>query len=283
MPKRNGAMGRGPKKTQNPDRIQRRIDYLSKRDPNDPRLSDLRSRLEAAGGEVAETPFAEMSPQQQIGQIQTGAGENIQNYLAALQQQGAFQPGAYEDTYQQAYQNIMGQFESQTAPEFARQNEAMEAAIAQRGLDPTGAQAQRLREQLYQNQSQARQQAMYQAEQMGRGLQQQRFQQDLTQYQVPTAQLQALQGYYTGQLGSIEAQKQREFEKQQLAQQLAARGGSPDPFALMAAEYGYKRDLIYDAAAAEGENQQQRPSAGGAFLTGIGQGIGAGVTSSLMS
>jgi response regulator of citrate/malate metabolism len=58
---------------------------------------------------------------------------------------------------------------------------------------------------------------MYSAEQMGRGLQQQRFQQELTQYQVPTAQLQALQGYYTGQLGQVEAQRQREFEAQQAA------------------------------------------------------------------
>jgi hypothetical protein len=146
-----------------------------------------------------------------------------------------------------------------------------------------------LREQAYQNQAQARQQAMYQAEQMGRGLQQQRFQQELTQYQVPTAQLQSLQGYYTGQLGQVEAQRQREFEAQQqqkqraLQRELSARGGgSPDPFALMQAEYGYKRDLLYDTQVLQGGQQPQQPGIGGSIAQGLAQGIGAGVTSGLM-
>jgi hypothetical protein len=289
----------GKKRQANPERIQRRLEYLRGANPDDPRIAKLEKRLEKAGGMPEEpvVPFGEATAQQfqglsspeQIGQLQTGAGQNIQSYLQQLQAQGAFQPGEYEDTYQQAYQNVMGQFESQTAPEFARQNEAVEAAIAQRGIDPTGTQAQRLREQAYQNQAQARQQAMYQAEQMGRGLQQQRFQQELTQYQVPTAQLQALQGYYTGQLGQVEAQRQREFEAQQqqkqraLQRELSARGGgSPDPFALMQAEYGYKRDLLYDAQVLQGGQQPQQPGIGGSIAQGLAQGIGAGVTSGLM-
>jgi uncharacterized protein HemY len=97
-----------------------------------------------------QSSFKQLSAGDQLGQLQTGAGQNIQAYLQQLQAQGAFQPGEYEDTYQQAYQNVMGQFESQTAPEFARQNEAVEAMIAQRGIDPTGKQAERLREQMYQ-------------------------------------------------------------------------------------------------------------------------------------
>jgi hypothetical protein len=167
----------GKKRQANPERIQRRLEYLRGANPDDPRIAKLEKRLEKAGGMPEEpvVPFGEATAQQfqglsspeQIGQLQTGAGQNIQSYLQQLQAQGAFQPGEYEDTYQQAYQNVMGQFESQTAPEFARQNEAVEAAIAQRGIDPTGTQAQRLREQAYQNQAQARQQAMYQAEQMG--------------------------------------------------------------------------------------------------------------------
>jgi hypothetical protein len=295
------AMQKSPKKDRprNPERIQRRIEFLRGANPDDPRIAKLEKRLEKAGGMPAEpvVPFGEATPEQfqelsagdQLGQLQTGAGQNIQAYLQQLQAQGAFQPGEYEDTYQQAYQNVMGQFQSQTAPEFARQNEAVEAMIAQRGIDPTGKQAERLREQIYQNQSQARQQAMYQAEQMGRGLQQQRFQQELTQYQVPTAQLQALQGYYTGQLGQVEAQRQREFEAQQqqkqraLQRELSARGGgSPDPFALMQAEYGYKRDLLYDAQVLQGGQQPQQPGIGGSIAQGLAQGIGAGVTSGLM-
>jgi hypothetical protein len=289
----------GKKRQANPERIQRRLEYLRGANPDDPRIAKLEKRLEKAGGMPAEpvVPFGEATPAQfqelsagdQLGQLQTGAGQNIQAYLQQLQAQGAFQPGEYEDTYQQAYQNVMGQFESQMEPQFARQNEAVEAAIAQRGIDPTGTQAQRLREQAYQNQAQARQQAMYQAEQMGRGLQQQRFQQELTQYQVPTAQLQSLQGYYTGQLGQVEAQRQREFEAQQqqkqraLQRELSARGGgSPDPFALMQAEYGYKRDLLYDTQVLQGGQQPQQPGIGGSIAQGLAQGIGAGVTSGLM-
>jgi hypothetical protein len=297
---KKSAMQKSPKKNRprNPERIQRRIEFLRNANPDDPRIAKLEKRLEKAGGMPAEpmipfeqaTPqqFQEMTPEEQITQVQTGAGQNIQSYLQNLQAQGAFNPGEYEDTYQQAYQNVMGQFESQTAPEFARQNEAVEAMIAQRGIDPTGKQAERLREQMYQNQSQARQQAMYQAEQMGRGLQQQRFQQELTQYQVPTAQLQALQGYFTGQVGQLEAQRQREFEAQQAAknralqEQLASRGGGADPFALMEFEAKLKRDLMYDTFALQGGQQQQQPGMGNALATGLAQGLGAGISGGLM-
>lgn len=294
------AMQKSPKKKReaNPERIQRRIEFLRGANRDDPRIAKLEKRLAKAGGVPAQptVPFGEATPEQfqemtsgqQIEQLQTGAGQNIQAYLQQLQAQGAFQPGEYEDTYQQAYQNVMGQFESQAAPEFARQNEAVEAMIAQRGIDPTGKQAERLREQMYQNQSQARQQAMYQAEQMGRGLQQQRFQQELTQYQVPTAQLQALQGYYTGQLGQVEAQRQREAEAQQAAKnralqkQIASRGGGADPFALMEFEAKLKRDLMYDTFAMQNGQEQQQPGMGNALATGLAQGLGAGISGSLM-
>jgi len=75
-----------------------------------------------------------------------------------MQQQGAFQPGDYNQSYQQAYQNVMGQFELQNRPQFEREQQAVEAQIAQRGIDPTGSQAQQLRDQIYQRQEQARQQ-----------------------------------------------------------------------------------------------------------------------------
>ena len=296
---KKSAMQKSPKKNRqrNPERIQRRIEFLRGANPDDPRIAKLEKRLEKAGGMPAEpaipfeeaTPqqFQEMTPEQQIGQVQTGTGQNIQAYLQQLQTQGAFQPGEYEDTYQQAYQNVMGQFESQTAPEFARQNEAVEAMIAQRGIDPTGKQAERLREQMYQQQEQARQQAMYSAEQMGRGLQQQRFQQELTQYQVPTAQLQALQGYFSGQVGQLEAQRQREFEAREAAknralqEQMASRGGGADPFALMEFEANLKRDLMYDTFAMQNGQEQQQPGMGNALATGLAQGLGAGISGSL--
>lgn len=236
------------------------------------------------------TPFTEQTPEEQVGNIQTGVGQNVQNYLQQLQQQGAFQPGEYQDVYQQAYQNVMGQFNLQNQQAFQQQQQAVEQQIAERGIDPTGQAAKNLREQLFKQQEQARQGAMFQAENLGRQLQEQRFQQDLTRYQVPTQQLAALQGYFGGQLGSVEAQRQRDFEARQAELQRQASkdvariggggGAKADPMALLAAEYQYKRDLLYDQAALAGQQQ-----GGGAYnqaLGGFAQGLGAGLSAGLM-
>ena len=235
------------------------------------------------------TPFNQQTPGEQVGNIQTGVGQNVMGYLQQLQQQGAFNPGEYQDVYQQEYQNVMGQFNLQNQNAFQQQNQQIEQMIAERGVDPTGQQAKNLREQLYKQQDQARQQAMYQAETQGRQRQEQRFQQDLTKYNVPTQQLGALQGYFGGQLGSVEAERQRQFEageaeRQRQASKEVARigggGGKTDPFALMEAEYKYKRDLLYDQAALTGQQQGPNPwnAAAGGFASGIGAGIGAGLT-----
>lgn len=235
------------------------------------------------------TPFPEQTPEQQVTNIQTGVGQNVMGYLQQLQQQGAFNPGEYQDVYNQAYQNVMGQFNLQNQQAFQQQNQQIEQMIAERGIDPTGQQAQNLRQQLFKQQDQARQQAMYQAENMGRQLQEQRFQQDLIKYNVPTQQLGALQGYFGGQLGSVEAERQRQFEAEQAEKQREASkdvarigggGAKTDPFALMEAEYRYKRDLLYDQAALAGQTKGPNPwnAAAGGFAQGIGAGIGAGLT-----
>lgn len=233
------------------------------------------------------TPFNQQTPEQQLTNVQTGVGENVMSYLEQLQQQGAFNPGEYQDVYNQAYQNVMGQFNLQNQQAFQQQNQQIEQMIAERGIDPTGQQAQNLRQQLFKQQDQARQQAMYQAENMGRQLQEQRFQQDLIKYNVPTQQLGALQGYFGGQLGSVEAERQRQFEAQQAERQRQASkeiarmggGGKTDPFALMEAEYRYKRDLLYDQAALAGQTRGANPwnAAAGGFAQGVGAGIGAGL------
>jgi len=241
------------------------------------------------GAEFA-TPFNQQSPEQQVGNVNTEVGESAMGYLQQLQQQGGFNPGEYQDVYNQAYQNVMGQFELQNRDAFNQQSQQIEQAIAERGIDPTGRQAQNLRDQMFKQQDQARQQSMYQAENMGRQLQQQRFEQDLTKYQVPSQMLGALQGYFGGQLGSVEAQRQRDFEAQQAELQRQASkdvariggggGGKTDPFALMEAEYKYKRDLLFDQAALSGQGNKapsQWNAAASGFATGIGAGIGRGI------
>lgn len=235
------------------------------------------------GAEFA-TPFTEQTPGQQQTNIGTESGQSVIDYFGQLQQQGAFNPGDYAETYRQAVDNVMGEFELQNKEQFQFENSAMEQQIAERGIDPQGVQARRMRDQLYNNQDKARQQSMYQGEQFGRSLQQQRFEQDLSRYNVPASQLQAIQGYFAGQLGSVEAEKQRKYEAAQAEKdrqnrlQLGKMGGgsNADPFAIMAAEYGYKRDLLYDANALN----SGQPSGGGignSVAQGIGTGIGAGI------
>lgn len=235
------------------------------------------------GAEFA-TPFTEQTPGQQQTNIGTETGQSVMDYFNQLQQQGAFNPGDYTDTYHEAMNNVMGEFELQNKEQFQYDNSAMEQQIAERGIDPQGEQARRMRDQLYKNQDKARQQSMYQGEQFGRSLQQQRFEQDLSRYNVPASQLQAVQGYFAGQLGSVEAEKQRKYEAAQAEKdrqnrlQLGKMGGgsNADPFAIMAAEYGYKRDLLYDANALN-SGKQGGGGVGNAFAGGLGTGIGAGI------
>jgi hypothetical protein len=233
------------------------------------------------------TAFNMQNPEQQVGNVQTEVGQNMMDYLGQLQAQGAFNPGDYQADYQQAYQNVYDQFEAQNARQFGLEAENVEEMIIQRGLDPAGRQAERLRTQMAENQGGLRRQAQLAAEQAGRAVEQQRFERDLTTYNVPTQQIAALSGLFSGQLGSVEAQRQRAFEEQEakkqrdqamkIAQMNKGGGGGADPFALMEAEYGYKRDLMFDQAALQGQqNKGQNPlnAAAGGFAQGFGAGLG---------
>lgn len=249
-----------------------------------PPKQDVSSPAPIQTGAEFATPFTEQTPGQQQTNIGTESGQSTIGLFEQLQKQGAFNPGDYTDTYHQAMNNVMGEFELQNKEQFQYENSAMEQQIAERGIDPQGVQARRMRDQLYNNQDKARQQSMYQGEQFGRALQQQRFEQDLSKYSVPASQLQAIQGYFAGQLGSVEAEKQRKYEAAQAEKdrqnrlQLSKMGGgsNADPFAIMAAEYGYKRDLLYDANALN-SGQPRGGGIGNAVATGLAQGIGAGV------
>lgn len=249
---------------------------------------DKKKKDAAPKDEAPETPFREQTTEGQVGEVHTETGVNIMDLLKQMQAQGAFNPGDYDQSYQEAAQNVMDQFEAQNAQQFQLESEAAEEAIAQRGIDPAGRQAERLRAQLAQNQGGLRRQAQLAAEQAGRTVQQQRFEQDLVQYNVPSDQISKLGSLFSGQLVGLEAQKQRDFEaeqnrltrEQQLQVSRMNQGGNADPFALMQAEYGLKRDLLYDQAALAGQ-QGGGGGAGAAALAGFGQGFGAGLGSSL--
>lgn len=212
-------------------------------------------------GNKQPTPFNQLAPEKQFNQVGDEVGQTVIDQFNRIQQQGAFNPGDYNDTYQQAFNNVMGQFNLQNQPVFERQNKDVEQMIAERGWDPTGEAANELRSNMYRDQDMARQQSMYQAEQYGRQLQQQRFDNDLTQYNVPAAQLQAFAPYYGG-MADIEGQRQgAAFLSQQQADQRAWQGSqaeldrqnqqriasmnrsaSPDPFALATHQSNLRRE-----------------------------------------
>ena len=137
----NGALGQDPTTQQaagfNPERLQRRINYLQKRNPNDPRLRKLRGKLQA-GGQV---PIQEQSPQQQL-QTTSGTSADIFQRMGGYAQQ--FDPATMQSQYDPIYyqemerarQNVMGQFERQMGPEFQRQQEQLQQMAAERELDP---------------------------------------------------------------------------------------------------------------------------------------------------
>lgn len=261
-------------------------------DKKEEKATDTKKVTKPAGptGAQDKTPFNRQTAEQQVGNVQTEVGSSMMDYLAQLQKQGAFNPGDYANDYQAAYQNVYDQFEAQNAQQFAQEAEGVEEMIAQRGLDPAGRQAERLRAQMAQNQGNLRRQAQLAAEQAGRAVEQQRFERDLTTYNVPTQQIAALSGLFSGQLGSVEAARQREFEaaqakltrdQQMKLAQMNKGGGGADPFALMEAEYKYKRDLLYDQAALQGQQQGQGQNPLNSAASGFAQGFGAGIGSSL--
>lgn len=146
--------------------------------------------------------------QQQQGQTQQspyqGAfepiGQSVTQQLGYMQQQGQFQPGSFQDQMNQAYGNVMQQFEQTTGPQFQREQADFAQMAAERGLDPNSEAYRSLQGQLTQRQDLARQQAMNQALQSAYGVQDQIFGQQKDIYQMPATMLNTLGGYY-GEMG----------------------------------------------------------------------------------
>lgn len=133
-------------------------------------------------------------------QPQQGIGQGMQQYLNYMQQQGAFQPGSFQDQMNQAYQNTMSMFDQTTAAQFQREQEDFQQMAAERGLDPNSEAYRSLQQQLSQRQDQARQAAMSQAQQNAYAVQSQAFGQEKDVYQMPATMLGQFAPFY-GQMG----------------------------------------------------------------------------------
>lgn len=203
-------------------------------------------------------------------------GESVTQQLGYLQQQGQFQPGSFQDQMNQAYGNVMQQFEQTTGPQFQREQAEFAQMAAERGLDPNSEAYRSLQGQLSQRQDLARQQAMNQALQSAYGVQDQMFGQQKDIYQMPATMLNTLGGYYgeMGQQGRFgqelafkrkEGQLDRAQRLKELQMQLnAPRGGGggglslQDHFAL--SDRQTANQIAAGLALGGGQQQQRQPN-----------------------
>ena len=277
----NGALGQDPTTQQaagfNPERLQRRIDYLQKRNPNDPRLRKLRGKLQA-GGQV---PIQEQSPQQQL-QTTSGTSADIFQRMGGYAQQ--FDPATMQSQYDPIYsqemerarQNVMGQFERQMGPEFQRQQEQFQQMAAERGLDPNSVAYKTQLQQLNERQDAARQQAMSSAESAAQGVQSQMYQQ-ATGLSLLPGQIagQFMTPYeYQQKLLLLQAQQKSEAEQARLERQSREQIARIGASAANQAPSVYDRWLAGEVAGGYDQTPQPNPWATGigGFVGGFGQG-----------
>ena len=277
----NGALGQDPTTQQaagfNPERLQRRINYLQKRNPNDPRLRKLRNKLQA-GGQV---PIQEQSPQQQL-QTTSGTSADIFQLMGGYAQQ--FDPATMQSQYDPIYsqemerarQNVMGQFERQMGPEFQRQQEQFQQMAAERGLDPNSVAYKTQLQQLNERQDAARQQAMSGAESAAQGVQSQMYQQATGLSLLPGQIAGQFMTPYEYQQKMLQLQAQQKYESEEARRERESR----ERIARIGASSGSQAPSTYDrwiAGQIEGgydQTPQPNPWATGigGFVGGFGQG-----------
>ena len=277
----NGALGQDPTTQQaagfNPERLQRRINYLQKRNPNDPRLRKLQGKLQA-GGQV---PIQEQSPQQQL-QTTSGTSADIFQRMGGYAQQ--FDPATMQSQYDPIYsqemerarQNVMGQFERQMGPEFQRQQEQFQQMAAERGLDPNSVAYKTQLQQLNERQDAARQQAMSGAESAAQGVQSQMYQQATGLSLLPGQIAGQFMTPYEYQQKMLQLQAQQKYESEEARRERESR----ERIARIGASSGSQAPSTYDrwiAGQIEGgydQTPQPNPWATGigGFVGGFGQG-----------
>lgn len=209
-------------------RAQRRLDYLTKRRPNDPEIKRLQGQIKKAGSNQPAGPAAPAEPtRQELTQEGMQAGAKAYQDIVGrfrgsdpYQMQAQYQP-IFTQEMERARQNIMSQFERRNAEEFVRQQQDVQRQIAERGLDPNSEAAQALMKQLNVRQDLARQEAMGAAEQAAQGVQQQMFGQSYQTAMMPYEQIQAIQAPYMAGINAQYSQEQI-TQQQQYDKELAA-------------------------------------------------------------
>ncbi len=274
----NGAMGVDPQvqaqSTSTPEqqaaRIQTRINYLTKRRPNDPEIAKLRKRLTALPQpQQPAAPGPTMD--QQVGQTSADIINQMGGFAETFDPskfQMQYQP-VYGETSDQAYNAIMSQFDIRNQKAFAQQKADLDQEAANKGWSPSGEQYQRRFRELQDAQNQARQEAQNQALLARQGVQQQAFEQAQSSALMPGQIYGQFEQPYLAGFAARTAQQttaqQQAYDKELLALQHKYRikemratprgggggGAGPDPME------AFNRYLLEQSI---GRYQQQQPT-----------------------
>lgn len=274
----NGAMGVDPQvqaqSTSTPEqqaaRIQTRINYLTKRRPNDPEIAKLRKRLTALP-----QPQQPAAPGPTMDENIAKSSGDVLNRMAGFAEtfdpskfQMQYQP-VYGETSDQAYNAIMSQFDIRNQKAFAQQKADLDQEAANKGWSPSGEQYQRRFRELQDAQNQARQEAQNQALLARQGVQQQAFEQAQSSALMPGQIYGQFEQPYLAGFAARTAQQttaqQQAYDKELLALQHKYRikemratprgggggGAGPDPME------AFNRYLLEQSI---GRYQQQQPT-----------------------
>jgi hypothetical protein len=302
---------------------------------NDPKLQQYRGQISEAIKKMRAQAAAPVTPPPTTQQPtndweQTPQYSNYENVGNAafgvmgnqfnqINQQGAFNPGSFQETQQQAYDSVMSEFNRTMQPQFKRQQNDFAQMAAERGLDPNSEAYKTLNSQMMEQQNQAQQGAMNSAFGQGLGAQAQAYGQAYQTYQSPYQNLQAMTPFY-GEVGNnwrqndmqgfqggqsaLDRQQQidlanlgqgfnvenastaQKYAMAQLAFQAANQkrgggGGGGGGGTSLADQMALQNNAFYNQMALMGGQQQQQPNMANSAINGVAQGVSAGIVNSL--
>jgi len=186
----------------------------------------------------------------------------------------------YVQALEQAQASVMDQFNRQMDPQFARQNQDFQQQMMSQGIDPNSDAYKLQYEAMQRSQNDARLSAQSQAYQLGMQSQQQGFGQYMQGMDYPLKAAQIMQPGWQVPMTFTQDAQQREKDRQLALQNARMSSGATVQAAKIAAD---ARQAEINAALIEryGNPQQGTSIANqfvGPFVSGIGAGIGSGLT-----
>lgn len=264
-----------------------------------PQLASQLQQIDVAAKKMRATPVqTQQTPAGEQPATYESVNQNalggMDMYMDQMQQNGAFNPGTFDDQFNKAYDTTMNRFERRMNPQFSQQREDFDQRMAERGISAGNEAYNREFQNFQQSQEDARLNAMDQAYNTGMAAQNQAYGQAANTYQMPAQMLGAYSPFYAGQTNQmmqndaqaheLDAMK-RQFGYNMKLQAAAPRGGGgggggmsmADRFALMDREM-YNQMVMQGMQNTQGGQQQGNP-----YTNGILNGVATGTTAAIGS